>query len=160
MGGEIVSYRVLFFARSDKCGKVTVDVASELEELRTDHEEADTKIAYLIQHAANTHDNIGEICVRSSSGDIDIPVILLGLFGQQRIPITVDNKTGKNRGELRIDSTTLSRVQQKALVGYHGTSAIVYFQNSLFNLFLQKYFGNIYTHRFIQLPITFSSYQR
>ena len=131
---EKLSYRVVFFARSDKCRKVTEDGASELEELRTDHEEADTKIAYLIQHAADTHDNIGEICVRSSSGDIDIPVILLGLFGHQRIPITVDNGTGKNRRKLRIDSTTLSRVQQKALVGYHGTSGIVYFQNSLFIL--------------------------
>ena len=105
--------------------KITEEGAMDVEELRTDHEEADTKIAYLIQHAIDTHENIDDICVRSSSGDIDIPVILLGLFGHRDIPITVDNGTGKYRRKLRIDSSSLTRLQQKALVGYHGKSGLI-----------------------------------
>jgi hypothetical protein len=60
----------------------------------------------LYKHALDTHENIGEICVRSSSGDIAIP-ILLGLFGHKNTPITSDNGTGKNRRKLRIDSSSL-----------------------------------------------------
>ena len=56
------------------------------------------------------------------TSDIDIPVTLLGLFGHKNTPITVDNGTSKNRKRLRIDSPSFSRLQQKALVGYHGQS--------------------------------------
>ena len=47
--------------------------------------------------AIDTHENIGEICVRSSSGDINIPIILLGIFGHMNTPILVGNGTRKNR---------------------------------------------------------------
>ena len=112
----------MYFARGDSCCRITSQGTTLVDELQTDHEEADTKIAYLIQHAKDTCENIHEICVRSSSSDIDIPVILLGIFGDKNIPITIDNGTGKNRRKIRIDSSTLSRLQQKALVGYHGMS--------------------------------------
>ena len=87
--------------------------------MKTDHEEADTKIAHLIQHAISGGTAISEICVRSSSGDIDIPVILVGLFGTSETIIKVDNGTGKNRKMIQIDSSPLSTTQQKALVGFH-----------------------------------------
>ena len=122
---EKLSGRVVYFARRDACKRITDEDVREVEELRTDHEEADTKIAYLIQHAIDTHENIVDICVRSSSGDVDIPIILLGIFGCRDIPITVDNGTGKYRRKLRIDSSSLTRLQQKALVGYHGGSGLI-----------------------------------
>ena len=50
--------------------------------------------------AIDTHENIGEICVRSSSGDINIPIIFLGIFVHTKTPILVANGTGKNRIEL------------------------------------------------------------
>ena len=50
----------------------------DVEELETDHEEGNTKVAYLIQHAARSSNGQQIICVvRSSSGDIDIPIMLL-----------------------------------------------------------------------------------
>ena len=118
--------REVFFARGADCKRIirNQDVI-EVAELKTDHEEADTKIAYLIQHAIDHQDNINEVCVRSPSGDIDIPVILVSLFGHKDTPITVANGTGKHRRKLRIDSSSLSRLQQKALLGYHGMSGIL-----------------------------------
>ena len=117
--------RVVFFARGADCKRIRNQDVIEVAELKTDHEEADTKIAYLIQHAIDHHDNINEICVRSPSGDIDIPVILVSLFGDKDTPITVDNGTGKHRRKLRIDSSSFSRLQQNALLGYHAISGIL-----------------------------------
>ena len=45
--GECVAY----FARRGKCKKISNSGSVDVEELETDHEEADTKISYLIQHA-------------------------------------------------------------------------------------------------------------
>ena len=45
--------------------------------LQTNHEEADTKICYLLHHALRLNNGEETVCVvRSSSGDVDIPIIL------------------------------------------------------------------------------------
>ena len=46
-----------------------------------DHEEADTKIAYLLQHTVKCRPEEQQFVfiIHSSSGDVDIPVILLGI---------------------------------------------------------------------------------
>ena len=85
--------------------------------LSTNHEEADT-IAYLAQHAIDTYSPI-EIVIGSGSGDTDIPVILTGIFGSTSTPIVVDNGTGKHRKNVCVDSSALSDVQCRALVGFH-----------------------------------------
>ena len=59
------------------------------------------------------------MCIRSSSGDTDIPVIMIGAFGKSEQYIVVDNGTGKDRKQIRIDSSILSEKQQKALIGFH-----------------------------------------
>ena len=56
---------------------ITSEGASRMESLETDHEEADTKISYLIKHAIDSYPNLTAVSIRSSSGDVDIPVILL-----------------------------------------------------------------------------------
>ena len=64
----------------------------DVEELETDHKEADTRIAYLIQYAARRSDDQQIIyVVRSNSGDIDIPVILLGMDLENNVQIFSDN---------------------------------------------------------------------
>ena len=83
----------------------------------TDHEEADTKIAYLLKH---TEEEYGEdtVCVvRSTSGDTDIPVILLALPFNHRVMI--DNGTGKSRKILDLNKSDLNDIQRKALLGMH-----------------------------------------
>ena len=78
---DLVGDRTIYFARGDSCVKITNKGASHIESLDTDHEEADTKIAYLIKHAVDSYPDLKGVIIRSSSGDIDIPVILLGSFG-------------------------------------------------------------------------------
>ena len=91
--------------------KINRERSFSLPEFVTDHEEAGTKIGYLIHHAT-----------RSSSSDVDIPVILTGLFGSSRISMAVYNETGKHRKQIRIDSSSLSDIQCKAIVGFHAFS--------------------------------------
>ena len=115
---ELIGNRTVFVARGKQGTKITFDSFEMIMELETNHEEADTKIAYLTQHALMNND-VNEVCVRSSSGDIDILVIMIGIFGCSNNYIVVDNGTGKSRRKIRIDSSTLSERHQKALVGFH-----------------------------------------
>ena len=110
--------RTVYFARGEKCLKLTQNEITEIDELQTDHEEADSKIAYLSQHAATGHDT-NEICVRSSSGDIDIPVILTGTLGGIETRLLVDNGTRKSRKRILINNSISSVQQQQALIGFH-----------------------------------------
>ena len=130
----MLNEREVYFAKDCSCVKITRDGCFTIDELRTDHEEADTKVAYLISHALRTYSNIREVCVRSCSGDIDIPVILIGIFGGcENAFITLDNGTGKYRKKIEITRCTLSRKQQKALVGFHAFTG-----NDYLSSFLRK----------------------
>ena len=42
------------FARGGKCKKISNSGSTDVDKLQTDHKEADTKISYLIQHAARS----------------------------------------------------------------------------------------------------------
>ena len=58
--------------------------------------------------------------IQSSSRDVVIPIILLGSFGSHSTTnITLDNGAGKNRKNIRIDSSHLTQLQQQALVEFH-----------------------------------------
>ena len=82
--------------------------------LRTNHEEADTKICYLLHHAVQSNNN-GET-VSISSSDTDIPVILLA-NEMPNLFVYVDNGAGKNRKVLDLSSCSLSKAQKEALLG-------------------------------------------
>ena len=103
----------------ETCRRITIEGVEEIESLKTNHEEADTKIAYLTKHALDHTHELDHVCVRSSSGDIDITVILVGAFGQSENQIFIDNGTGKHRKTVRIDSSSLTEKQRMALVAYH-----------------------------------------
>ena len=127
--------RIVYFARGDSCMRITKDCSALVPELKTNHEEADTKIAYLIQHAIEIYSPV-EILIRSRSGDVDIPVILTGIFGSSTTPIIVDNGTGKHRKSIRIDSSVLSTSQCQGIVGFHS-----FFANDYISSFLRGSFG-------------------
>ena len=111
---------VVYFARGNACLKITEHGSSRVEELGTDHEEADTKIAYLIQHAVRNSDGQSIACVvRSSSSDVDIPIILLGMESISNVEIYIDNGSGKSRKLLHLNTCSLTSQQKKALVGLH-----------------------------------------
>lgn len=110
--------RSLYVARGSSCVKIKNGTSTDVPELENDHEEADTKIAFLIRHAARANSE-GTVCmVRSSSGDIDIPVILVAAeFNNTRT--LIDNGTGKSRKILDLSACKLSEKQKKALLGLH-----------------------------------------
>ena len=123
----------VYFARGSTCSKIKHN-SFQVMELETNHEEGDTKIAYLVKHAISVYPTIKKICIRSCSGDIDIPVILIGAFGELTQPsIFVDNGTGKYRKNVQIDNCELSRSEQKALVGFHAFTG-----NDYVSSFLRK----------------------
>ena len=129
---ERVGERIIYFARGNSCIKITNQGASRIRSLDT--EEADTKISYFIKHAIDSYPDLKGVCIRSSSGDVDIPVILLGSFGSYaNSSIILDNGTGKNRKMIRIDSSRLTTLQQQALVGFHA-----YTGNDYISSFLRK----------------------
>ena len=123
---EMLENRIVYFARGEFCCKITNEYVSQVGFMSTNHEEADTKIAYLTQHAIDTIENLNHVCVRSTSGDIDIPIIMIGAFGKSKTQIFIDNGTGKNRKTIRIDSSKLSEKQQNALVAFHAMSGHYY----------------------------------
>ena len=115
--------RVIYFAIGQEVVKIASAQSLTLGELAIDHEEEDSKIAFLVQHAITNYADIEEVCVRSCSGDVDIPVILIGSFGtvEDKI-IFVDYGSGKPRKKIRIDSSGLAYLEQQALVGFHAFS--------------------------------------
>ena len=70
--------RVIYFARKETCVKISSEGVVLVQGLKTNHEEADTKICYLLHHALRMNNGQETVCiVRSSSGDVDVPIILL-----------------------------------------------------------------------------------
>ena len=70
--------------------------------------------------------------MRSCSGDIDIPIILLG-NELPNLHILVDSSTGKNRKLYDLSGCVLSAVQKQALVGLHAFTG-----NDYMTSFLRK----------------------
>ena len=79
-------------------------------------------MSYLIHHAYEENREPETTCVvRSSSGDIDIPVILLA-NERPDLQVYIDSETGKNRHVLSLQSCQLSQAQKEALLGLHAFS--------------------------------------
>ena len=109
------------FCKRGKCKKISDSGSVDVEELEIEHEEANTKIAHLIQHAARSSNGLQIICaVRSSSSDIDIPITLLGMDLENNVQIFIDNGSGKNRKLLELNLCDSTYQQKKSLVGTHG----------------------------------------
>ena len=96
--------------------------ATPIEDLQTNHEEADTRVCFLLHHALRSNDGGVTKCVlRSSSGDIDIPIILLA-NEVSNLTIYIDSGTGKSRKIVELASCDLSSLEKAALLGLHSYS--------------------------------------
>ena len=121
---SMLGNREIFFARKDKCMKITGEGIEDEFELR--HEEADTKVTFFITYASslNRRKDDDSITVRSYSGDIDIPVIMLGNNIAELPNVYLDNGTSKDRKIYSVSTTTLTERQKKAAIGVHCISGI------------------------------------
>ena len=123
--------RKIDFARGSTCkllsrgyGDVTFTV---------NHEEANTKLICLVKHTTEHEENSEDatFIIRSTSEDIDIPVILLNAETNRNV--FIDSGRGNNRELLCIHATTLTTDQKKAIVGLHaftGTDQNSFFRKS------------------------------
>ena len=90
--------------------------------MQTNHEEADSKICHLLHHALRQSNGQETVAVvRSNSGDIDIPIILLA-NEIDNLKVFIGNGTGEARKLLDLTPCDLSRVQKQALLGLHALS--------------------------------------
>ena len=105
----------LYVARASSWIKIENGIATNVPELENDHEEADSKIAFMIKHATRENSECTVGLVRSSSGDIIIPVILVA--GEFDTRILIDNVTGKYRKISDVSACKLSGKQKKHCLG-------------------------------------------
>ena len=102
-----------------------------MEDLASDHEEADTK---LVAMSFSRHIIAENLMVRSPSGDIDILVLFLL---HQCSHVFIDNGTGSNRRILDMSTTGLGNLEKEAVVGLHSFSGNDYV-SSFFKMGKQK----------------------
>lgn len=111
--------RIILFARRNACVKITRQGVEHVEDMATNHEEADTKVCSLFHHALRCNNGEETTCLlRSSSGDIDIPIILLA-NEDPNLHVYIDNGTGKSRKLLDLAACDLTTIQKQALLGMH-----------------------------------------
>ena len=113
--------RKVYFTRESTCKLLSRGYADVT--FTVNHEEADTKLICLVKHAIENEENSEEnsedvtFIIRSTSGDIDIPVILLN--SETNSNVFIDSGRRNNRKLLCIQATTLTTDQKKAIVGLH-----------------------------------------
>ena len=120
--------RKIYFARGSTCKLLSrgyADVTST-----ANHEGAGTKLICLVKHAIENEENSEDVTfiIRSTSGDIDIPIIFLN--AETSSNVFIDSGRGNNRKLLCIQATTLITDQKKAIVGLHALTGTD--QNSSF----------------------------
>ena len=119
--------RTIFFARRSTCKSITSSGVEALFEMN--HEEADTKVVSLARHAMEQSDlSDMTVVVRSASGDVDIPVIMLA--SEVEGDLIIDNGRSNHRKILHLNQCTMTRQQKEALLGMHAFTGCD--QNSAF----------------------------
>ena len=109
---------IIFYSNRDYCRMISVVGNHIIDDLASDHEEADTKLVALVKasHLPSSHC----VMVRSPSGYIDILVLFLS--HDDGICVLIDNGTGNARKIIDIHSARLSTDQRRALTGMHAFS--------------------------------------
>ena len=74
---------------------------------------------WLVKHAIENEENLEDAAfiIRSTSGDIDIPIILLN--AETNSNVFIDSGRGNNRKLLCIHASTLTTDQKKAIIGLY-----------------------------------------
>ena len=105
----------IILSGDDECITVTYDSTEENVNLKSNQEEADTKI---VLHAMNVIRSGGDVVIRSPSGDTDIMVLALALI-DDLVKVYFDNGNGKCRKRMRLGAAGMKDEEKKALVGFH-----------------------------------------
>ena len=107
----------------DESFTVTADSVQENHELRSNQEEADTKV---ILHSINIIRSGHSVVLRSPSGETGIMVLALALIDDLD-KVYFDYGNGKNRKRVWLGAIPLQENEKKALVGFHSFTGNDYF---------------------------------
>ena len=95
---------------------VSCDSVIQNDDLKSDQEEADTKV---ILHAINAIKNSShKVVLRSPPGDTDIIILALALINEQHV-VYMDYGNGKRRKGFWLNNIILKKNERKALIGFH-----------------------------------------
>ena len=122
---RMLKTEMLILSGDDESFTVIVDVIQENQDLRSNQEEADTKV---ILHTMNILEEDFTVVLRSPSGDTDIMVLALALISDLT-NVFMDYDNGKNRKRLSLGEIQLLQSEKEALVGFHsfiGTISLPY----------------------------------
>ena len=102
----------------NRCISISNLECCEEEELKSSHEEADTKFILHAKHVA-THFPSPRVVLRSHSGDTDIIVLAVALLQEYRDRIMLDDGSGKSRRTVKLNDVDLDEDVIGALIGFH-----------------------------------------
>ena len=110
--------RTVYFSGEFDCVKITSTECLNISTLKSDHEEADTKLVAFVK--SYKIDNNEKVMVRSPSGDIDILILFVQHCSGTNV--LIDTGHGNSRHIIDISLRFLSETQYHALSGLHAFS--------------------------------------
>ena len=115
----------IFFSMDRVCYWIADTDVNVVDCLRSNQEEADTKLLLQTKHALNAEQD-KSIIVRSHSSDVDIDVLFLAMFLDDNNRIFLDYETGENRKVLKLSEVNMDNEKRSALVGFHAFTGNAY----------------------------------
>ena len=115
---EILGCNEIYFSGEMECIRITHEAVSIENNLSSNQEEADTKVVLHSKHAFERSPE-KVVIVRSPSGDIDIVVIMIGIFIDQPDHFFIDSGRGKYRKGFRLNEINLNDEIKMSLIGFH-----------------------------------------
>ena len=105
---------VIVLSADDECYTVTSNLVTLNDDLRSNQEEADTKV--LLHAIQITNSSPFKVIIRSPSGDTDIMVLALALIADQD-KVYMDYGSGKRRKGTWLKDIPPNEDERKALIG-------------------------------------------
>ena len=108
----------VYLSSYDKCILITLSTTTDVNDLCSNQEEADTKIVIHALHSLH-YSQIPTINIRSPSGDTDILVLTIVHLYNYKEKIHLDNGTGVIRSRFLLGVLQLKDEILNALIGFH-----------------------------------------
>ena len=110
----------IYFSKESHCILLDEEGPRDVEHLKSNQEEADTKVILHCLDALMTPEST--VVLRSHSGDTDIMVLAVTLIRNSCERLFIDYGCGKNRRAVQLSNITMSEREKDALLGYHAFS--------------------------------------
>ena len=121
---DVLKSDMIIYSLDGTAIKITRNDATEVAELSSNQEEADTKLLLHTNHALLENSN-QKIILRSPSGDVDVNILCLAIFPLQTERIWVDYGAGEHRHILRLNSIDMNDEKKLELLGFHAFTGLM-----------------------------------